>query len=98
MTFTGTVSPKRAGHPIYLERGFGVGYAVVQVSRVNANGEYSLSRAFLTPGKFKMRVKIPGDPENVSSSTPAVPVEITPAPPGTLRPLLPIREPKEGQL
>ena len=99
LTFTGTVSPNHAGHAIYLERGFGVGYAVAEVSHVNAKGEYSLSHAFFTPGSFKVRVKIPGDPENVGSSTPPVlKITITPPPPGTLRPVLPIREPKEGQL
>jgi hypothetical protein len=103
LTFTGTVAPKRpdlAGHPIYLERQgpAHLGYGVVEVGQVKANGEYSLSRAFFAPGTIKLRVKIPGDPENQGAATAAVTVTVTPAPPGTLRPELPTKKPGQGQL
>jgi hypothetical protein len=100
LSFTGKVTPVRAGHVIYLERqnASGVGYHVVEVSTVSAVGTYSVSRAFLDTGVAKLRVKIPGDPENQGASTPLVSVSITPAPAGSLVPLVPPREPSEGQL
>jgi hypothetical protein len=100
VVFSGKVSPARAGHVIYLERQnpSGLGFHVVQVATVAPDGSYSLSRGFLAPGTARLRVKIPGDPENQGASTAVVTVTITPAPPGSLAPLAPEREPGNGQL
>jgi hypothetical protein len=100
LVFTGTVAPPRAGHVIYLERqnASGIGFHVVEVGTLGAGGSYSISRAFLDPGTAKLRVKIPGDPENQGAATPLTTVTITPAPAGSLRPLAREREPSGGQL
>ena len=100
LTFTGSVSPARAGHPIYIERqnASGVNYHVAEVGVVSANGTYSISHAFFGAGVAKLRVKIPGDPENQSVASAPVQVTITPAPAALLRPPAPVRQPSEGQL
>jgi hypothetical protein len=100
VTFTGTVSPARAGHPIYIERqnASGVNYHVVEVGTVSAGGTYSISHAFFGAGVAKLRVKIPGDPENQGVASPPVQVTITPAPASLLRPPAPVKQPSEGQL
>jgi hypothetical protein len=100
LLLAGRVAPARAGHVIYLERqnASGGGHHVVEVATLAANGTYSLSRAFLDPGLAKLRVKVPGDPENLGAATPIFTVNITPAPAGSLRALAPEREPSEGQL
>jgi hypothetical protein len=100
LTLTGTVAPVHAGHVIYLERQnrTGLSYHVVEVSTVTAAGTYSISHAFLAPGVAKVRVKIPGDPENQGAATAPIEVTVTPAPAGSLRPLRHEREPSEGQI
>src|SRR5436190_5772320 len=100
LTFIGTVSPARAGHPIYLERqnASGVNYHVAEVGTVNADGTYSISHAFFGAGVAKLRVKVPGDPENQGVGSAPVQVTITPAPAALLRPPARIKQPSEGQL
>ena len=100
ITFTGTVSPVHAGHPIYIERqnASGVNFHVVEVGVVSAAGTYSISHAFLGAGVAKLRVKIPGDPENQGVASPLTSVTITPTPARLLHPLAPVRQPSEGQL
>ena len=100
VTFTGTVSPVHAGHPIYIERqnASGVNFHVVEVGVVSAAGTYSISHAFFGAGVAKLRVKIPGDPENQGVASPLTSVTITPSPARLLRPLAPVRQPSEGQL
>jgi hypothetical protein len=100
VTFSGIVSPARAGHPIYLERqnASGVNFHVVEVGAVNANGTYSISHAFFGAGVAKLRVKIPGDPENQGVASSLTAVTITPSPAALLRPPAAIKQPSEGQL
>jgi hypothetical protein len=100
VTFSGTVSPAHAGHPIYLERqhASGVNFHVVEVGTVNANGTYSISHTFFGAGVAKLRVKIPGDPANQGVASSLTAVTITPSPAALLRPLRPVRQPSEGQL
>ena len=100
VAFSGTVSPVLAGHPIYLERqnASGVNFHVVEVGAVSAAGTYSISHAFLGAGVAKLRVKIPGDPENQGVASPLTSVTITPAPAALLRPPAPVKQPSEGQL
>ncbi|MHB8533419.1 MAG: Ig-like domain-containing protein [Solirubrobacteraceae bacterium] len=77
IVFTGTVTPAKAGHTIYLEKQniFGTGFHPVAVGTVAGDGSYTLSRAFFAPGTDVLRVKIPGDPE--FGGTPSPPVTIT---------------------
>ncbi|HEY0517082.1 MAG TPA: hypothetical protein VGD00_08180 [Solirubrobacteraceae bacterium] len=82
ITFTGTVSPARAGHEIWIEKQniFGTGFHPVAVGSVNADGSYSITRAFFAPGSDVLRVKIPGDPENGGTASAPVTVTVTPVP------------------
>jgi hypothetical protein len=100
LTFSGTVAPARTGHVIYLERenAFGGGFHVVDVSTVTAAGTYVITHPVFGSGKEVFRVKIPGDPLNQGVSSQLFSEEVTPAVPGTLRPLAPSKLPVEGQI
>ncbi len=82
VTFTGTVSPVKAGHVIYLEKQniFGTGFHPVAVGTVNPDGTYTLSRVFFAPGTDVLRVKIPGDPEFGGTASSPVTITITESP------------------
>ena len=82
ITFTGTVTPARAGHEIWIEKQniFGTGFHPVAVGVVNADGSYSISRSFFAPGTDVLRVKIPGDPENGGAASEPVTVTVNPVP------------------
>lgn len=82
LTFTGTVTPARGGHAIYLERQnvAGTGFHVAAVGTVGADGSYSITRIFYAPGTDVLRVKIPGDPENGGTASGAFSIPVTPLP------------------
>jgi hypothetical protein len=99
VTFTGKVTPApKQPHLIYLERQSvsGVGFNVVEVAQVAADGTYTISHAFFAPGTVKLRVKIPGDTERQGVASAIAPITITPAPPGSLKPPPPSKLPKIG--
>jgi hypothetical protein len=100
LTFSGTVSPITAGHPVYLERqnGFGSGFHVIAVATVAADGTFSVSRALFAAGSAVLRIHVPGGPENAGASSSTFNIEITPAPPGTLHPVPLGKLPSEGKL
>jgi len=95
VTFSGTVSPDRAGHFVYLERQnvYGGGYHVVDLSTVTAStpttGTYSIKYNPIGRGKQAYRIKVPGDPINQAGSSAPLELEVTPssAPPPTLVPV-----------
>jgi hypothetical protein len=90
LTISGTVAPARAGKVVYLERqnpGPTGGYHVVDLTVVSSIGTYSISHFIFGSGKQVYRVHIPGDPDNQAVSTPPFPIEVTAAPPGSLRPV-----------
>jgi hypothetical protein len=100
LTVSGTVTPVRAGHVVYLERRLPskLGYHVIAVGKVTATGTYSITRAFFGGStQAVLRVKIPGDPENEGVASPPFTVALTPAPASSLKPLAPGRLPSEGQ-
>jgi hypothetical protein len=80
VTYTGSVTPAQAGHPVYLERQnlAGTGFHVVAVGTVAPTGEYSISRIFYAPGTDVLRIKVPGDPEN--GGTAGTPFDLTVTP------------------
>ena len=82
ITFTGTVTPARAGHEIWIEKQniFGTGFHPVATGVVNADGTYSISRAFFAPGTDVLRVKVPGDPENGGTASEPVTITVNPVP------------------
>jgi hypothetical protein len=99
LIFSGTVTPARAGHEIYLERQnlSGTGFHVVAVGTVGAGGTYSITHSFFAPGTDVLRVKIPGDPENGGTASETFSIPITPVPPASLKPEPPSNSSLPGQ-
>ena len=102
VTFTGTVTPARAGHTIYMERQnlAGTGFHVVAVGTVEAGGTYAVSRILYAPGTEVLRVKIPGDPENGGTASTPVTVTVNPLAASKLTPEPPSNttSPPEGKV
>jgi hypothetical protein len=100
LAFSGTVSPIQAGHPVYIERqsAVGGGFHVIEVATVSPAGTYSISHPVFGSGSAVLRVHVPGGPENQGASSQTFNIEITPAPPGTLHPVAPGKQPSEGKL
>ena len=100
IAFSGTVTPGHAGHPVYLQaqNGTGVGFHTVEVGQVSREGTYALEHRFYATGARKLRVRVPGDPENQGVASPLVGLEVTPAPTATLMPEPPSNssQPAEG--
>jgi hypothetical protein len=87
LTFSGTVTPGHEGHPVYLQvaNGTGVGFHTVEVATVHGSA-YTLTHALYAVGARKLRVKVPGDPENQGVASSPFAVEVTPAPAAALTP------------
>jgi hypothetical protein len=103
LTFAGTVTPAVAGHPIYLQvlNPSGIGFHVVQVGTVGADGKYSITHTIYNPAfsQRKFRVKVPGDPQNQGVASPLITVAVTAAP-GPIAPESSTNssQPHEGQV
>jgi hypothetical protein len=71
VTFSGTVSPDKTGHSIYLQRQNpnGNGFHTVQVENVGAGSVYSITRRLFVPGTKVFRVFIPGGPFNQGAAS-----------------------------
>jgi hypothetical protein len=82
LTFSGTVTPAVAGHPIYLQvlNPAGVNFHVVQVGTVGADGKYSITHTIYNPAfsQRKFRIKVPGDPQNQGVASPSISITVTP--------------------
>lgn len=100
LTIAGTVTPGNAGKVVYLERrnALGMGYHVADVTTVSAGGTYSLTHFLFGTGPETFRVKVPGDPGNQAVSSAPFTVEVTPAPPASLKPAAQPKQPSEGQV
>jgi hypothetical protein len=81
VTFSGTVSPDKSGHVIYLQRQNenGNGFHTVQVARVGAGSVYSITRRLFAPGTKVFRVFIPGGPFNQGAASSPFTITVTPA-------------------
>jgi hypothetical protein len=95
LTFSGTVTPAVVGKTVYLEREnrFGGGYHVVDVGTVTLGGTYSITHTIIGVGKEVYRVRVPGDPTNQSTASAPFTIEVTTAPPATLKPVAQPKEP-----
>ncbi|MFL5911276.1 MAG: hypothetical protein ACJ768_11970 [Gaiellaceae bacterium] len=71
VTFSGTVSPDKTGHVIYLQRQNpnGNGFHTVQVAQVGTGSVYSITRRLFAPGTKVFRVFIPGGPFNQGAAS-----------------------------
>jgi hypothetical protein len=102
VTFTGSVVPAEAGHPVYLERQnlAGTGFHVVAVGVEDATGQYTITRVFYAPGTDVLRLKVPGDPENSGTAGPAFDLAVTPLASADIAPEPPSNSnlPPQGQV
>lgn len=80
VTFSGSVTPNKTGHVIYLQRqnANGSGFHTIVVATVGANSTYSITRTFYEAGAKVLRVLIPGGPENQGAATAPVTITVTP--------------------
>ncbi|MEA2427463.1 MAG: hypothetical protein QOF37_1091 [Thermoleophilaceae bacterium] len=79
--FTGTVTPDKTGHVIYLQRQnpSGGGFHTVQVAFVGTGSTYSISRRLFVPGTKAFRVFIPGGPFNQGAASPPLTITVNPS-------------------
>jgi len=87
ITVTGTVTPNKKGHWIYLQlqRPDGA-WATIVGGKVAKGSAYSLSYAFGSAGTYKVRVRIFGGPENVGAASAPQVIAVSPAPPASTLP------------
>lgn len=89
VTFSGTVTPYHVGHVVYLQAQTpsGLGFHVIQVATVEppttpgGPATYSIQHAFYNAaaGARKVRVKVPGDPENQGTGSQLFEIALTAA-------------------
>jgi hypothetical protein len=102
VTFSGTVTPYRPGHVVYLERqnASGDGYHVVDVGTLTPGAgrraAYSIAHVVFGAGRQVFRVKVPGDPANEGVASTPFTVEVTPGRAVALHPPPPRTLPGEG--
>jgi hypothetical protein len=85
--FTGTVSPDKAGHSVYLE-GLGTdgNWHVIEVGVVRPDSTYSLNWTAGNVGTFQFRTRVPGGPHDVSGVSSPVTETVTLPPVASLPP------------
>jgi hypothetical protein len=87
VTFTGTVTPDKAGDVIYLERqGKDGRFHVVEVHRVKFDSTYQFAWKFGNSGTAVFRARIPGDGVNAGAASAPATITVAPAPVATLPP------------
>lgn len=81
ITFTGNVSPDKAGHVIYLQK-FGADgdWHTVEVSLVRSDSTFHFGWTFGTAGTKQFRARITGGPANVGGASAQVTVDVTQPP------------------
>jgi len=86
VTFSGTVSPDKTGHVIYLQRqnASGGDFHSVAVASVGPGSAYAITKRVYASGTF--RVLIPGGPENEGAARPGVAITVTPVPASAVTP------------
>jgi hypothetical protein len=87
VTFTGNVTPDKAGHVIYLQRlGRDGDWHTVEVTSVRHDSTYQFSWTFSTVGEKHFRARIPSDRHNVGAASDPVIVNVTPGSASSLPP------------
>jgi hypothetical protein len=83
--FTGSVSPDKAGHVIYLQRlGVDGFWHNVEVGFVKPNSTYQFGWTFGNTGTKEFRVKVPGGPVDLGGASSPVTIVVTLPPVGSL--------------
>jgi hypothetical protein len=81
ITFSGSVSPDKSGHLIYLQRfGKDGDWHTVEVRTVAPGSTYSFGWTFGAAGAKQFRARITGGPANVGSASPPVTVDVSQPP------------------
>jgi hypothetical protein len=81
VTFTGTVSPDKTGHAIYLQKlGKDNDWHTVAVTSVSTGSAYSFDWTFGTAGTKEFRTRITGGPANVGGASPASTIVVSQPP------------------
>jgi hypothetical protein len=81
ITFSGSVSPDKAGHVIYLEKlGKDDNWHIVEVRFVNNASTFRFGWTFGTAGTKTFRARIIGGPVNVGAASPPVTIDVTQPP------------------
>jgi hypothetical protein len=77
-TFTGNVSPDKAGHVIYLQRlGSDGNWHTVATGYVSPASDFQFQWTFGTPGTKQFRAQITGGPANVGGASAPTTVVVT---------------------
>ena len=84
VTFSGTVTPNKTGHVVFLQRMDGGVWRTVVVGRVGAGSNYALAYVLDSAGSIPFRVLVPGGPANQRGISPAVTVTVVPSAASTL--------------
>jgi hypothetical protein len=85
ITFTGSVSPDKAGHVIYLQKlGKDNDWHTVEVRTVDSNSTFQFGWTFGTAGTKDFRARITGGPANVGGASAPVTIDVTQPPLSTL--------------
>ncbi len=80
VTFTGSVTPGKPGHLIYLQRlGSDNDWHLVEVTVVRPNSTFQFAWRFGKPGSEQFRARIFSDPSNVGGHSTPVAITVTPA-------------------
>jgi hypothetical protein len=78
VTFTGSVSPNKNGHVIYLQRlGEDGDWHTIETGFVDPSSNYQFTWEFGEPGTKMFRARVPGGPENVGAASPAVTITVS---------------------
>ncbi|MGB9185552.1 MAG: hypothetical protein WCB67_15960 [Solirubrobacteraceae bacterium] len=81
VTFTGSVSPGKSGHVIYLQKfGKDGDWHTVEVGTVTAASTFSFSWTFGAAGTKQFRARVTGGPANVGAASPIVTIVVTQPP------------------
>ncbi len=87
VTFTGTVTPDKAGHSIYLQRlGKDGDWHTIEIGQVRHDSTYQFSWTFGGTGTREFRARITSGENNVGAASPPVTVTVGPASPSALPP------------
>jgi hypothetical protein len=87
VTFTGTVTPDKAGHAIYLQKlGKDGDWHTVEVHHVKSDSTFQFTWTFGTQGMKTFRARITSDERNVGDASTPVTITVSPAPASSLPP------------
>lgn len=87
VSFSGTVSPAHAGQSVYLERQNpnGLGFHAIAVGTVGTDSTYSISETFFNAGTAVVRVRVPGDSENLGEASEPITLQVAAASAASLK-------------